>query len=209
MTTVPGKGEKGTVSATLCRRDEATGTTPSAKYQKLVELKAPHTKKFEAQMGFLTSYADLRPDRGSEIISKLGPPITFFASLIFMDPARTPYTLEFLTTALRFSYFVTQRMKFGLGLKRPVEVSPQVQPMIPTPTHGTLPSGHATEAFLVARLLWKLLQDSKVPQYNHGASWGEILMRQASRIAVNRTVAGVHFLMDSVAGALLGLTVAE
>ena len=81
--------------------------------------------------------------------------------------------------------------------------------MILTPTHGSLPSGHATEAFLVARLLWKLLRASKTPQYQEHGVWGEMLMRQAARIAVNRTVAGVHFPVDSVAGAILGLTLAN
>ena len=36
--------------------------------------------------------------------------------------------------------------------------------------------------------------------------WLEQLMRQAARVAINRTVAGVHFPVDSVAGQLLGLT---
>ena len=95
------------------------------------------------------------------------------------------------------------------AVKRPIEFSPQVQPMIPTPTHGSLPSGHATEAFLMARILWRLLIESKAPQYSDRAYWGTMLMRQASRIATNRTVAGVHFPVDSVAGATLGLTLAD
>ena len=36
-----------------------------------------------------------------------------------------------------------------------------------------------------------------------------MLMRQAARIADNRVVAGVHYPADSIAGAALGLTIAE
>jgi len=80
--------------------------------------------------------------------------------------------------------------------------------MLPCPLHASLPSGHATEAFLIARLLLALLAGTK----GDGSLmhlWANQLMRQSSRIAVNRTVAGLHFPVDSAAGALLGLTLAE
>ena len=40
-------------------------------------------------------------------------------------------------------------------------------------------------------------------------SWAEQLLRLANRVAVNRTVAGVHFPIDSAAGAVLGLTLGQ
>ena len=36
--------------------------------------------------------------------------------------------------------------------------------------------------------------------------WEEQLIRVANRIAVNRTIAGVHFPVDSAAGAVIGMT---
>jgi hypothetical protein len=66
-----------------------------------------------------------------------------------------------------------------------------------------LPSGHATEAFLVATWLRRL-----VPSANP-ENTAEQLRLQAGRIATNRVIAGVHFPVDSVAGRLLGETLAE
>jgi hypothetical protein len=80
--------------------------------------------------------------------------------------------------------------------------------MILTPSHGTLPSGHSTEAHIVALLLAKLLAGAPTPPPDL-ALLREQLMRQAARIAINRTVAGVHFPVDSAAGQMLGLTLAE
>jgi hypothetical protein len=103
------------------------------------------------------------------------------------------------------------RVKHALACRRPVEYSPQIQPMIPTPGHGSFPSGHATEAFVTAFVFEALLAHA----HAHGTAGGHgspifvQLMRIAERIAINRTVAGVHFPVDSVAGMVLGRTLAE
>src|SRR4030095_6798907 len=90
---------------------------------------------------------------------------------------------------------------------RPHELSPQVQPMIPTPNHGSWPSGHATEAHAVARVLFELVARGAVAAADNQLR--ELLMRQAARIAINRTVAGMHYPVDSMAGQALGLAVGE
>jgi hypothetical protein len=77
--------------------------------------------------------------------------------------------------------------------------------MIPTPAHGSYPSAHATEAYAVLTVLEALT-----------AAWGTLADRDgrvrmlrglAERVAVNRTVAGVHYPIDSWAGAALGQAV--
>jgi hypothetical protein len=76
--------------------------------------------------------------------------------------------------------------------------------MILTPSHGSFPSGHSTETFVSASVLTRLLRASGTQPYAD-PSWHDQMMRLASRVAINRTVAGVHFPADSAAGCCLGL----
>jgi hypothetical protein len=82
--------------------------------------------------------------------------------------------------------------------------------MILTPGHGSLPSGHSTEAHTGAYVLWNLLKAAQpAPNPPPNPLWSEELMRQAARVAINRTIAGLHFPVDSAAGQTLGLTLGE
>jgi PAP2 superfamily len=168
-------------------------------YRSIVEIVRPTEVIFRKQLDYLDQYADLRADRASEILTQLGVPAPFFSSIAFLHPLRTPWTLELLFVALRLAYFVVMWAKHGLACRRPHEYSPQVQPIIEVPLHGTLPSGHATEGFMFALVFWKVLQAGGRPPYDH-VSLVKQLMSQAARIAINRTVAGVHFPVDSCCG---------
>jgi len=180
-------------------------TDPKASYQPLIMLQRPSEAQFRDYLVFMQSYADLRADRATEIMTQMSGGLTFFSAIPYLHPARTPYTLELLAATQRLANFCHMRLKQALASRRPNEYAAQVQPMILTPSHSTFPSGHATEAFMAAIVLFKLLQASGLRPYGD-MQWLEQLLRLASRIAVNRTIAGVHFPVDSAAGAVFGLT---
>jgi hypothetical protein len=178
----------------------------TARLQGLAGFIRPPPDTFIEQLRFLASYADLRADRETEILAQLAPPLAFWSSILNLHPDHKRWTLELVEAALRLANFAEMRIKQALACRRAVEYSPQVQPMILTPGHGSLPSGHSTEGHFVAALLIALRQEAAG---NSAPVLREELMRLASRVAVNRTVAGVHFPVDSVAGAILGLKLAE
>ena len=127
---------------------------------------------------------------------------------------RHRYTLELLAAFLNATVLVEQRLKHSLACRRPVEFSPQIQPMIQTPGHSAFPSGHATEAFMAAFVIFALVHEGRTyqPDARDKGSRDAIfeqLMRHAERIAINRTVAGVHFPVDSAAGMILGWCLSE
>lgn len=104
---------------------------------------------------------------------------------------------------MRFAIFAEIRFKHALAAPRAIEYSSQMQPMIQTPGHGSMPSGHSTQAFIVAVVLCALFNQK------FGTLFYQQAMRQAYRVAVNRTVAGVHFPVDSIAGHVLGTALGE
>lgn len=174
------------------------------------------------QLRYVQNYAALRLERSAEINVQLTDILSFIGTVENLHPHRHRHTLELLTAILNVTVLVEQRVKHGLACRRPAEYSPQIQPMIQTPGHSSFPSGHATEAFTAAFVLFALLHDGKPfktslideKSKNYKANDGkrlvfEHLMRHAERIAINRTVAGVHFPVDSAAGLVLAWTLSE
>jgi membrane-associated phospholipid phosphatase len=182
-----------------------TPTIPTGTLRHVIDISRPDESLFLSQLEFVDRHADLRGDRAAEILTQLNGGIAFVSAIAFLHPERTPKTLELVATVLRLANHVEMRFKHAFACRRPHEFSPQIQPMILTPTHGSFPSGHAAEAFITAYVLWKLLRETGTKPYGQ-PGWGTQFMQQAARIAINRTVAGVHFPIDSAAGAVLGLT---
>ena len=169
----------------------------------IARIDRPGVETFAKQLNYLEYYADQRVERTAEILSQLTDLISPFGAVLPLHPERHRWTFELLQVALEAVSLIEMQCKHLLACRRPNEFSAQVHPMIQTPGHGALPSGHATEAFLVATLLRDLAQTA--PHQPHLAE--QQLLRQAARIAQNRTAAGVHFPVDSAAGATLGVSV--
>jgi membrane-associated phospholipid phosphatase len=177
----------------------------TASFAPLVEMIRPSNDDLAAQLPLVTSYADLRAERTPEILAQIDDLLSFFGAVDDLRPARSFWIIELLAAALRLAIVVEHRVKHALGCPRPALFSDRVQPIIPTPSHGALPSGHATEAFVIATVLARLAGGDPAAEV---AAWSQ-RYRLAARIAINRTVAGVHFPADSAAGAVLGLTLGE
>jgi len=107
-----------------------------------------------------------------------------------------------LEAVIRLAASIEQPFKHHLAFPRPVQFAHEVQPLIHTPTHGSWPSGHATEAYAVAQVFKAILPVDPNQTPNQ-------ISRLAERIAANRIVAGVHFPTDNYAGALLGKSIGD
>jgi membrane-associated phospholipid phosphatase len=176
--------------------------------QAFLGLDRPGMDLFRKQAAWLRAYRDQRGERAPEILSQLGFPIDYFASILGLNGPRNPYTVELITITQVLTSHVTMVAKHHLACRRPDRLGVAVMPMIPTPAHGAFPSGHAAEAFAVATVL-EAVVDAVEGHYPSPGALKKLLLKQAERIAVNRTVAGVHFPIDSWAGAALGEAVGQ
>lgn len=179
---------------------------------RLAVLTRPTEEQFKAQLDLISVAGDQRADRYDEIEVQLSDQLSFFGATAYLHPSRTPRTIEFIEAAHRLCVMVQFRIKHAFACPRPIRYSTAIQPVIQTPTHGSLPSGHATEAFMFATLLREMFHDAfdgMVDASDDTDPFCETIDDIAARIAVNRTVAGVHFPLDSAAGSVLGRRVAQ
>jgi hypothetical protein len=148
-----------------------------------------------------------REDRMAEILSQMNDLWPFFESITGVSLDRAPRTAELLAATHDFLLYPLMHLKQDVALMRPVQASSLVVPLIPTPGHGSMPSGHATQAAFTSELLHILLYARRSDPSSERRS--QQLDRLARRIAFNRVVAGVHFPVDSLVGYRLGTQMAR
>jgi membrane-associated phospholipid phosphatase len=156
----------------------------------------------------MRAYLDQRPDRTAEILSQLGYPLPYFMMILGLQATPNRFTLELIAITQVLASHVAMVAKHHLACRRADRIGAKVMPMIPTPAHGSFPSAHSTESFATAEVLRTFVKYHK----HHYADFDRrqmLLSKLAERIAVNRTVAGVHYPIDTWAGAVLGRAVGQ
>jgi hypothetical protein len=155
------------------------------------------------QLAYVRDWSELRTDRLAEILLQIPTPQPFFNSVCQLTPTRYPHTMALLSLAYTVGSIVVFSFKHALGVPRPAALAPDIMPVIGTPEHSALPSGHAAEAALVANLLLALAPPRTSTLLR------EPLSLLAGNVAVNRMIAGVHYPMDSWAGMMVGNALAK
>jgi len=172
--------------------------------QEIFRLQRPSINFLSRQIEKINIYQDLRDDRRHEYLTQIDDIISFYGSMIQLDQNQRKRTLEFLYVAQQLTILLEMQIKHHCWSPRPNQFSPYICPVIPTPLHSAYPSGHAAEAHSLASIVHSLLYK---PQLEGGLTQWSIPFRVAHRIAVNRTIAGVHYPVDSAAGSLLGIVI--
>ncbi|MEO1536330.1 MAG: phosphatase PAP2 family protein [Pseudomonadota bacterium] len=186
---------------------------------KIVEPKAPAgpsdpTPYSDNQINLVLAAADQRADRLPEIILQQTDLLSFLGSTVLVHDVSHKWTLEVLRSVQDVATIIHSQVKHHLSTPRPVDVFPEASPIIQTPQHSSLPSGHSVEATAIAYVLSRLAgrtdgkrtASGKRPA-KHVLNNANLVMRMSARIAMNRHVAGVHFPFESMAGFFLGVAI--
>ena len=110
---------------------------------------------------------------------------------------RRPDIAVLVLAADGVAQLLAQLLKRATNIERPSVTYPQPEPLVPTPTDLSFPSGHAASSFACVMILAFAVPRLAIPLY-----------LLAAGIAWSRVYVGVHYPLDIAAGALLGIAVA-
>ena len=138
-----------------------------------------------------------RADRAMEIMDQASASgaLNYWTGLLRIDPAQEKNAYLLMLVGRKIGEYVAMGLKEIYRMRRPSQVYPHVMPLIDPPNHSSFPSGHSLQSHLISGLL-KLAVPAGAAQTRRA------LDHLADRVAENREIAGVHYRMDSRAGAL-------
>ena len=145
----------------------------------------------QAELKYLVDcQINLRPSALAEIFAQNQYFQPYFVNQLGISSASHPSTYLMLKMAARIGELVMVFLKAQWNAVRPSQIYPRLFPPIAVAPHASYPSGHSLVGHMMAATATAI-----VPQM--GLAPGEL----ATRIAVNREIAGLHFPSDTSAGA--------
>jgi hypothetical protein len=145
----------------------------------------------------LVSLVEYRPAVMEEALTQREDIVEYFRGVLSFTQASHPATYGLAAAALRVAQFQVVHFKKIFNRVRPSRLSAGLVPPIDPPGHPAYPSGHATEAHLMALCLEQVMPEA-IAQGTTVAH--RPLRRMAERIARNREVLGLHYPSDSATG---------
>jgi len=119
--------------------------------------------------------------------------VWFTLAVLTVFLLRRPFAFPLVVIALFTSTAASDVIKLAVDRARPVD-----DPLVREPTSSSFPSGHATTSFACAATLAPFV----------GRRAAVVLYMLAAAIAYSRVYVGVHYPLDVLGGAVLGLSVA-
>ncbi|WP_375281818.1 phosphatase PAP2 family protein [Pseudooctadecabacter sp.] len=158
----------------------------------------------DAQMDLMKEAAHLRADRLPEIVDQIGTVLPYLAQTLRLGGGHAPMASLLSAAVQAAASKISYQVKFQFSAPRPVQFSTGLRPVIQTPGHSSYPSGHATESYALATVLYGLMHKTTLDVSTLSGSLPDTIAI-ADRIARGREIAGVHFPQDSAAGMVLGV----